>query len=67
MIRRIAAAIGGLALSAGGAQAAPLEPYGKLPSIEQAAVSPSGGRIAYILTDGDERSVVVRRRAITRP
>src|SRR4029450_6161823 len=60
MIRMIAAAIGGLTLWAGVANAAPLEAYGKLPSIEQAAISPSGARIAYIVTNGDERTVVVQ-------
>jgi dipeptidyl aminopeptidase/acylaminoacyl peptidase len=42
-----------------GAGAAPLEVYGKLPRIEQAAVSPSGDFVAYIITDGEKRTVAV--------
>ena len=42
-----------------GAQAAPLEVYGKLPSIEQAALSPSGDQLAAIVTDGEQRRILV--------
>jgi dipeptidyl aminopeptidase/acylaminoacyl peptidase len=46
------------AASAPGA-AAPLQAYGKLPSIEQIAVSPDGLRIASVVTDGEQRDVVI--------
>jgi dipeptidyl aminopeptidase/acylaminoacyl peptidase len=42
------------------ALAAPLEAYGKLPSIEQAAISGGGTEIAFIVTDGEQRRVVVQ-------
>jgi dipeptidyl aminopeptidase/acylaminoacyl peptidase len=42
------------------APAAPLEAYGKLPSIEQAALSPSGKRLAVITTNGEQRAIVVK-------
>jgi dipeptidyl aminopeptidase/acylaminoacyl peptidase len=38
----------------------PLEAYGRLPAIEDAALSPSGGRFAVIMADKDGRKVVVR-------
>ncbi|HWF75933.1 MAG TPA: S9 family peptidase [Caulobacteraceae bacterium] len=47
----------------GSAAAAPLEAYGKLPSIEQALVSPDGGRIALVVTNGSERRVAVQSMA----
>jgi dipeptidyl aminopeptidase/acylaminoacyl peptidase len=43
------------------ARAAPLEAYGRLPSIEQAAVSPDGERIAVAVSDGEARSIVILR------
>ncbi|MET0274788.1 MAG: S9 family peptidase [Phenylobacterium sp.] len=43
------------------AAAAPLEVYGKLPSIEDAALSPSGEYLGLIWTDGEERNIVVQR------
>jgi dipeptidyl aminopeptidase/acylaminoacyl peptidase len=46
---------------AGSATAAPLEAYGKLPSIEDVNVSPDGSRIAASTTFGDKRRVVVIR------
>ena len=42
------------------AAAAPLEAYGKLPSIEEAALSPSGKRLAVVTTNGEQRAVVVK-------
>ena len=38
---------------------APLEVYGRLPSLEDMALSPDGQKIAYVRTTGDERLVVV--------
>lgn len=43
------------------ANAAPLEAYGRLPAIEDAQLSPGGGLVAYILTDGENRSIVIRQ------
>lgn len=48
-----------LALGARAAAAAPLEAYGKLPSIEQAQVSPNGKELAIVVTNGEERRIVV--------
>jgi flagellar biogenesis protein FliO len=46
---------------AGHTSAAPLEAYGKLPSIEDVNLSPDGSRIAVSTTLGDKRRVVVIR------
>ena len=40
-------------------QAAPLAAYGALPAHESVEVSPSGDRMAYIATIGDERSLII--------
>ena len=40
--------------------AAPLEAYGKLPSIESATISPSGHAVAVVVTNGEDRTVVVQ-------
>jgi len=48
---------------AGLAQAAPLETYGRLPNIEEVAVSPSGAYVALVATDGEARSVIVKSTA----
>lgn len=40
--------------------AAPLEVYGRLPFIEDVALSPDGHRIAVIITDGEKRNIVIR-------
>jgi dipeptidyl aminopeptidase/acylaminoacyl peptidase len=63
MLRNLRLALCALLASGWAAHAAPLEAYGKLPNIEQAAISPSGTLIAFIGTDGDERSVVVESAA----
>jgi dipeptidyl aminopeptidase/acylaminoacyl peptidase len=52
----VLAAVAGLWASAAGA-AAPLDVYGKLPSIEDLAISPDGARLASILTDGEQRTI----------
>lgn len=44
---------------AGLAQAAPLEAYGKLPSIEAVSVSPSGKQLAIVTTNGESRIIMV--------
>ena len=40
--------------------AAPLEAYGKLPSIESATISPSGHAVAITITNGEQRTIVVQ-------
>ncbi len=42
------------------AAAAPLEAYGRLPTLEAAAVSPSGHAVAVVVTDGEKRTIVVK-------
>jgi dipeptidyl aminopeptidase/acylaminoacyl peptidase len=49
-----------MAWLAGPALAAPLEAYGKLPSIEDAAVSATGATVALVVTNGEERRLVVK-------
>jgi len=49
-----------LALVAAPAWAAPLSAYGKLPSIERAIVSPSGHAVAVVVTNGEQRNIVVK-------
>lgn len=49
-----------LALLAWPACAAPLEAYGGLPSIETGALSAGGGQIAVVVTNGEERRIVVK-------
>lgn len=48
-----------LALAAPAA-AAPLEAYGRLPFVEQIALSPNGHMLAYVITDGDKRFAVIK-------
>ncbi|HEY1560212.1 MAG TPA: S9 family peptidase [Caulobacteraceae bacterium] len=40
--------------------AAPLEAYGRLPSLEDVRISPDGQRIAMVATEGDVRSIVLK-------
>lgn len=47
------------ALAAPGGRAAALADYGRLPSIEDVALSPDGSRLAYVNTKGDQRIVVI--------
>ncbi len=58
--------VAGLAASAAWSEAAPSAPpplsaYGRLPSIEQGAISPDGQFVAVIYTDGEARKVIVMR------
>jgi len=50
-------------LFAASATAAPIEAYGRLPAIEDVAISPDGARLGLIVTDGTERKVAVRELA----
>jgi len=43
--------------------AAPLEAYGKLPNIEDVAISADGMKLAVIVTNGDERRIAIRNLA----
>ncbi|HEY0746493.1 MAG TPA: S9 family peptidase [Steroidobacteraceae bacterium] len=45
--------------SAGAAETPPLEAFGRLPNLEDVAISPDGTRIAYVRTRGDTRNLVV--------
>jgi dipeptidyl aminopeptidase/acylaminoacyl peptidase len=49
-----------LALAGAPALAAPLEAYGKLPSVEAGAVSANGQELALVVTNGEERRLVVK-------
>src|SRR4051794_32167721 len=49
-----------LLLGAGPVAAAPLEAYGRLPTIEDVAISPDAKHLAAITTDGDVRRVIVK-------
>ncbi len=50
---------------AGAAHAAvpPLSVYGGLPNLEEVEISPDGGKLAIIVTNGEDRSVMVREAA----
>jgi dipeptidyl aminopeptidase/acylaminoacyl peptidase len=45
-------------LLAAAATAAPLDVYGRLPGLEEVALSPDGSRIAFVKTEGNTRVVV---------
>lgn len=49
-----------LCLVAQWAHAASLEDYGRLPSVEDIALSPDGTRIAFVTTVGDQRYILIR-------
>ena len=57
----VAAALAGALPSLAAAALPPLEAYGRLPAIEDASLSPSGGRFAVVVADKDGRKVVVRK------
>jgi len=61
MIRVAVGLLFAIALSAAQAvlAAPPVEAYGKLPGIEEVSLSPSGGRYAFIATDGETRRLYV--------
>jgi dipeptidyl aminopeptidase/acylaminoacyl peptidase len=63
-----ALALGGIAVADPAPQPAPaakasppLDAYGRLPSLEQAAISPDGKYLAYVATTNDARRVIVQR------
>jgi dipeptidyl aminopeptidase/acylaminoacyl peptidase len=47
-------------LAVGTARAAPLEAYGRLPSVEQVSISPDGQLLAIVATDGEKRVIVLQ-------
>ncbi len=49
-----------LALTVSPATAAPLEHYGRLPTVEEASISPDGAMVALIHTNGEDRQIVLR-------
>lgn len=51
----------GLSLPGGPTRAAALEAYGRLPLIEEARISPDGAMIAFAVTDGENRTILIRR------
>lgn len=59
MIRAVCL-MGALLLAPGAATAAPLAAYGKLPTLEGAAVSSSGRGLAVVVTNGEQRTIVVK-------
>jgi len=52
---------------AGAAHAAPLDAYGRLPSIEQVAISPDGTRLGVVWTDGVQRKLILEMVADYKP
>jgi dipeptidyl aminopeptidase/acylaminoacyl peptidase len=60
LLGKVLAAAAALMLAATMAQAAPLEAYGKLPHVEDVAISPKGSVLAIALTDGEARSIILR-------
>ena len=49
--------------AAGPAFAAPLDVYGRLPAVEDMAISPDGARLASIRTDGERRTIRIENLA----
>ena len=58
-LRAFVAAVAAAFLAASASFAAHIEAYGKLPTIESATVSPSGHAIAVVVTNGEDRTIVV--------
>jgi len=59
-LRLLAAVLTLTLLPAAPGLAAPLAVYGRLPSIEQLAISPDGTRLAFLVTDGDQRALAIQ-------
>jgi dipeptidyl aminopeptidase/acylaminoacyl peptidase len=51
---------GAIGAEAAAAEAPPLAVYGRLPNVDQIAISPDGQKLAVSLTDGEKRMVTVR-------
>jgi len=59
-VKLLALAVAVAAAWVSAATAAPLEVYGKLPMIERVALSPDGGKVAVVITDGENRNVLIK-------
>ncbi len=59
MIKRLSFAVIVAWLSCSAVSAAPLEAYGRLPSIEALQISPDGRRVAFVTPVKDERKLVI--------
>ena len=57
----LAGLLGGCALAGMAFAAPPLADYGKLPTVEQLSLSPSGDKIAFLESSGDVRRFVVKK------
>jgi dipeptidyl aminopeptidase/acylaminoacyl peptidase len=62
-----ATVLAALALTVGAARAAPLAAFGKLPTIEEVTISPSGAQLAVVVTNGEERLVGITDVASGKP
>jgi dipeptidyl aminopeptidase/acylaminoacyl peptidase len=60
MYLRTLIAVLALALTSAPTLAAPLSAYGRLPAIEDATISPSGHAVALVVTNGEQRFIVVQ-------
>ena len=60
MIRTLAALLAATSLSGAAMAAAPLEAYGRLPSLSEVAISPDGTAFALAATIQGQRMVVVK-------
>jgi hypothetical protein len=45
----------------------PLDVYGRLPSVEDMAMSPDGSKFAYVRTSGEQRSILIRQLGDAKP
>ncbi len=59
-ISKVLTALVAVLAMATSARAAPLEAYGKLPTVESVAISPSGSQLAIVTTDGEERTILIQ-------
>ena len=62
-----AAVLAALLFCAGPCAAAPLESYGRLPTLSKIALSPDGKNIAYVRSDAAKRVVVIRTLGVPQP
>lgn len=66
-LRRTTVALAAASGMATAAASAPLEAYGRLPSMEDVAISPDGATLGLIFTDGEQRKVVIQKVGETKP
>jgi dipeptidyl aminopeptidase/acylaminoacyl peptidase len=59
-VQRIGLAVAAALATAAPSSAAPLEAYGKLPTIEAASLSPDGKSVALVVTNGETRVIAVQ-------